>query len=148
MKLGETRPVRDRLEDLSIPEPNSGCVLWLGRITNGGYGLVNMQSGDGRWASRGAHVVAWELRNGPVPAGLVVDHECDNALCINPDHLSVTTQRCNILRSSGPAAINARKEACPRGHAFYIDGDRRRCRECEKERAARAYQAKKAQPTP
>ena len=30
----------DRLAALTIPEPNSGCLLWLGGVTGRGYGLI------------------------------------------------------------------------------------------------------------
>jgi HNH endonuclease len=47
-----------------------------------------------------AHVFAWEQANGrTVPAGKVVMHSCDNPRCVNPAHLSVGTQRDNILDS-------------------------------------------------
>ena len=34
-----------------------------------------------------------------VPIGKVVMHSCDNPRCVNPDHLSIGTQRDNILDS-------------------------------------------------
>jgi len=47
-----------------------------------------------------AHVFAWEQANGrKVPAGMVVMHSCDNPPCVNPAHLSIGTQRDNILDS-------------------------------------------------
>jgi len=40
---------------------------------------------------RGAHVFAYEVRFGPVPDGLLVDHRCRNTLCVNPEHLRLAT---------------------------------------------------------
>lgn len=47
-----------------------------------------------------AHRLAWEMANGrAVPAGYVVMHACDNPRCVNPAHLSIGTQRDNIIDS-------------------------------------------------
>lgn len=47
-----------------------------------------------------AHVYAWEQAHGRrVPTGMVVMHACDNPRCCNPRHLSVGTQRDNVLDS-------------------------------------------------
>lgn len=82
---------------------------------------------------RGAHVYSWELANGPVPAGMTIDHlchtpescaggpACQHRRCVNPAHLTLATYRDNALRGSSPAAINARKTHCPRGHP--LSGD-------------------------
>jgi len=44
----------------------------------------------------GAHIKAWEDRNGPVPPGLQVLHECDNPPCTNVDHLFLGTHSDNM----------------------------------------------------
>ena len=48
----------------------------------GGYG--QFKTGDN---VRRAHVVAYELLIGPVPAGMVLDHLCRTPHCVNPAHL-------------------------------------------------------------
>ena len=54
-----------------------------------------------------AHRVAWELVNGPIPAGWVIAHACDVPNCVNPDHLFLATQRQNILDSIHKGRYNA-----------------------------------------
>ena len=40
--------------------------------------------------------LVWHLKNGPIANGAVIRHTCDNARCINPDHLVPGTQADNV----------------------------------------------------
>ncbi len=131
-------PLAVRIDRLSIPEPNSGCHLWLG-VVSAGYGLIEVPGGT-REARRcrGAHVVAYELKFGPIPAGLQVDHKCRTTICVNPSHLEAVTSRVNHQRGNSAASRNMRKTMCHRGHLLdgtnlYVTPDgRRQCRACAK----------------
>lgn len=82
---------RERLAFFSMPEPNSGCLLWIGSYNSGGYGRVTCE--DGRRLL--AHRVAWMEEHGQIPDGLGVLHYCDVPPCINVDHLFLGTQADN-----------------------------------------------------
>ena len=104
-----------------IPEPNSGCWLWLGSYTSNGYGRCEI---DGHYL---AHRYALSALH-PIPPTLTVDHRCNTTCCVNPAHLQIVTSAANSqLRS-------ARKPTCPNGHARNGNGD---CRECARERSRR-----------
>lgn len=95
VRVPGTLPTADqllrRLEDKSIPEPNSGCVIWLGAVKAGGYGTM----WDGS-ATQMVHRLSYRLHKGPIPEEMEVCHWCDIACCINPAHLWLGTQLDNI----------------------------------------------------
>lgn len=101
-------PLAEKLERYSTPEPNTGCVLWLGHLCHG-YGQVR----DGK-RLRLAHRAAYELANGPIPEGQFLDHLCRQTACINPRHLEPVTNAENIRRGK----LGVLKTTCAQGHPY------------------------------
>lgn len=126
----------EKVSDRSDP---NGCWVWKA-ATDGTrrYGSIYR---NGRLLR--AHRVSYEFEHGPVPDGMVLDHLCRTTLCVNPAHLELVTQRENILRGIGFAAVNAAKTHCPHGHEYSFRTVQttgrvyRFCRPCERERNAR-----------
>ena len=117
-------------------DKGAGCWVWTGSCLPSGYGKVTVN-----FKTKLVHRVVYEELVGEIPAGLQLDHICENKSCANPSHLAPSTARTNTLRSNNPTAINFRKKACIRGHALsgenlYMTPDgRRQCRECRKKAA-------------
>jgi hypothetical protein len=53
-----------------------------------------------------AHRVSYELANGPIPTGVVIDHVCHTPSCVRPDHLRPATTKQNMEHRKGPTATN------------------------------------------
>lgn len=67
------------------------CHVWTGYIPKGDdYARF---TADGR--SHRAHRWAWEQENGPVPAGMLVDHKCHRPACVRVSHLRLASRKQN-----------------------------------------------------
>lgn len=125
-------PIPERLALLSIPEPNSGCHLWIGAVAKGGYGHIGIAK-----TMRFAHRVAYEVVNGPVSEEIELDHLCRVRSCINPAHLEPVTPTVNTHRRSNPPWVRERNNWCRKSlHllqgenlVLHKDGSRE-CRPC------------------
>lgn len=75
-----------------MPEPNSGCWLWVGAAKASGHGKIRI---DKKYLQ--AHRVFYVLFNKKeIPEGMVVRHKCDVSCCVNPLHLEIGTQADNL----------------------------------------------------
>ena len=95
------------------------CILWAGARKPNGYGQRRLPGG--RFTS--AHRQAWVEAHGPIPAGMVVMHRCDNPPCVNVDHLMLGTQADNLadMRRKGRAGRGAaRGEAAPSAKLTWV----------------------------
>jgi hypothetical protein len=127
--VGGTKPLNRAayMEANSIPEPNSGCLLWLGTTSYNGPGnLRPVVNFGGRRDYVYRH--AWREANGPIPAGLFVLHRCDVPLCINVAHLFLGDQAANMtdkmLKGRASNIFQSSKTHCRNGHPFTIENTR------------------------
>jgi hypothetical protein len=128
----------------------TGCHIWLGGTTGNGYGRAPLPLSVAATAAGNSvivltHRVAKIIEiDGPIPYGMVTDHTCRNRRCASASHLEVVTVGENLVApgSLAPAAANAAKVACRRGHDLtdprnWVPGDaargRRGCLACLRE---------------
>ncbi|WP_419146536.1 HNH endonuclease signature motif containing protein [Pseudomonas nitroreducens] len=88
----ESTPIHLRFWAHVDRKADDDCWEWTGSKDGHGYGTLS--AGGGRPPQK-AHRIAFEMAHGPIPAGLVVRHKCDNPGCVNPNHLEVGTQKDN-----------------------------------------------------
>lgn len=69
---------------------SDGCWEWNASTFDDGYGCFWAAGRNWR-----AHRVAYELLVGPIPDGVMLDHECFNHACVSPRHLRLATVKQN-----------------------------------------------------
>lgn len=136
----------------TIPEPNSGCLLWEGAVSRYGYGHVRRGGKD-----IVLHRLVWEEANGSIPDGLHVLHRCDVPSCVNINHLFLGTRFDNMQdivakgrHTSNREGFLRNKTHCKQGHP-YVEANigittagHRFCRVCKNLYMRRYTAAKRA----
>lgn len=121
-----------------LVEPETWCWNWQRSTTHNGYGQIHT-FGD-RLQTR-VHRISYLFFKGPILAGNIIGHTCDNRRCLNPDHLWQGTvldnQRDMSHKGRGRSGGNFMTH-CKRGHKFdtentYVNLGRRVCRTCKRE---------------
>lgn len=78
------------------------CLLWQGKTTQWGHPTLY----DGA-----ARRKVWELTHGPIPEGKLMAVDCGQILCLNPDHLTLTTQSAVAVISNARPDRKAKRSA-------------------------------------
>jgi hypothetical protein len=152
MRRIDVGTLQRRFEERTIPEPNSGCLLWIGATDSHGYGHMRV----GRRLLCVTHIalaLAGWSQSPPqlwtVPRGFDVCHSCDNPACVNVNHLFGGSHSTNIFDSvkKGRWAVTQLTH-CPQGHPYtganlHVNSRGARvCVTCNR-RSQRAYRARK-----
>ena len=127
------KTIYDRMEGKIVPEPNSGCHIWMGKVTQSGYGAVRTGVKDNYYI---VHRALYEKYVGEIPDGFQIHHMCHERLCVNPNHLMVLSAA-DHTRLHGNFRHLALKTHCKRGHLYdeentHMYRGHRICKECNK----------------
>lgn len=125
------------------------CLVYTGSTDAYGYGYIYRKGIGAKSQSFKTHRVVYEVKVGPIPKGLELDHVkangCISKACCNVRHLEAVTHRENVLRGESPMARHARKSHCAHGHPLTGDNlftnelltrGSRRCKECVRRKAS------------
>lgn len=144
MNLDEARRMIPNNVANKLQETDAGCWEWTGHRHERGYGRIVLDK-----KNVSVHRLLYELFNGPIPDGWVIDHMCENKPCSNPAHLDACTHTDNIERHWTIHPERDSNTHCSRGHKFddvgwIIDKQDRACKKCYKMRQDKYEKERKA----
>lgn len=93
---------------------NDGCWEWQGHVDRNGYGKAYDASMPQGRRVDWAHRVSYRRHVGAIPAGMELDHLCNNPPCVNPDHLEPVTRAENIRRAVTRAGTDGFQQVAAR----------------------------------
>ncbi len=135
------------IRENSVPEPNTGCWLWLGGVLSSGYGDLIYKG------TRGAHRLSlYAFTDFDLNSDLMALHKCpikSIKLCVNYEHLYPGTDKDNGRDKSSRREYASKKtkliKFCKHGHeqtknnVYVYHGIRRGCRVCKREISTKYY---------
>lgn len=97
--------VWNRIESYSTPEPNSGCVLWLGVVDKDGYAKMTGPRFHYKRMPVSVSKLVLAKKLGKLPNMAL--HKCDVRCCISENHLydGTSKQNVNDMYNRGRRAI-------------------------------------------
>ena len=132
-------PPRITCDEVPCPSLGTPCHVFRGAKTAAGYGCFSI---EGETVAVHRHV--WERVHGPIPDGMVLDHQCRVRPCCNEDHIRLVTPKINATENIVGVCwqLNAAKTHCSKGHPYneantYRSKTQRQCRQCQRERLRR-----------
>lgn len=140
-----SKEIVDNFHTRYIPEPNTGCWLWMGSLDGKKYGMLQING-----KMKKTHRFSWEIAHGKIPKGIHVLHKCDTPTCCNPDHLFLGTNQDNVDdKMQKRRHWTFSKTHCSEGHELTPENTRIRkhdnsrcCRICERRRCSEFYKKK------